>query len=78
MGVADDDSIDTVQARQRAARRDFLKRATVAGTGAGVLSASAGASDTPDALAVDVTDNSDARGYRRTEHVEAYYRHARF
>ena len=61
-------------------RREFLKRAAVTG-GAVTVAAAAGAAtaatDGPAAVgAVDTAPES--RGYRMTDHVERYYRLARF
>lgn len=71
--------MDKKQARQRAARRDFLKRAAVVGGSGGVLAASdAVAVDAPDASPELQLEEKSARGYSRSEHVETYYRNARF
>ena len=61
-------------------RREFLKRAAVTG-GAVTVAAAAGAAtagtDGPAATgAVDTVPES--RGYRMTDHIERYYRLARF
>ena len=61
-------------------RREFLKRAAVTG-GAVTVAAAAGAAaagtDAP--AAADVLDTApQSRGYRMTDHIERYYRLARF
>ena len=60
-------------------RREFLKRAAVTG-GAVTVAAAAGAAvagtDEPAANVLDTTPQS--RGYRMTDHIERYYRLARF
>ena len=61
-------------------RREFLKRAAVTG-GAVTVAAAAGAAaagtDAP--AAADILDATpQSRGYRMTDHIERYYRLARF
>ena len=61
-------------------RREFLKRAAVTG-GAVTVAAAAGAAtaatDGPAATAA-VDTAPESRGYRMTDHIERYYRLARF
>ena len=61
-------------------RREFLKRAAVTG-GAVTVAAAAGTATagTDGPAATDVLDaTAQSRGYRMTDHIERYYRLARF
>ena len=61
-------------------RREFLKRAAVTG-GAVTVAAAAGAAaaGTGEPATVSVVDTApESRGYRMTDHIERYYRLARF
>ena len=61
-------------------RREFLRRAAVTG-GAVTVAAAAGAAaaGTGGPAAADVRDTApQSRGYRMTDHIERYYRLARF
>ena len=61
-------------------RREFLKRAAVTG-GAVTVAAAAGAAvaGTGEPAAADVLDKApQSMGYRMTDHIERYYRLARF
>ena len=61
-------------------RREFLKRAAVTG-GTVTVAAAAGtaAAGTDEPAAADVLDTTpQSRGYRMTDHIERYYRLARF
>ena len=60
-------------------RREFLKRAAVTG-GAVTMAAAAGtagAGDPATAPALEL-ETAESRGYRMTDHIERYYRLARF
>ena len=62
-------------------RREFLKRAAVTGgavtMAAAAGTAAAGAGDPATASALDL-ETAESRGYRMTDHIERYYRLARF
>ena len=74
-----ENAMDKKQARQRAARRDFLKRSALVGGASGVLAAtSAGAVEPETAIQSVTEEDKRQRGYTRSEHVETYYRNARF
>ena len=60
-------------------RREFLKRAAVSGGTVTVAAAAGAAAAGADAPAANVPDAAPrARGYRMTDHIERYYRLARF
>jgi len=61
-------------------RREFLKRAAVTGGAVTVAAAAGAAAAGTDAPAgADVLDSvPQSRGYRMTDHIERYYRLARF
>ena len=59
-------------------RREFLKRAAVSG-GAVTVAAAAGAAAADAPAVPDVLDTTpESWGYRMTDHIERYYRLARF
>ena len=59
-------------------RREFLKRAAVTG-GAVTVAAAAGAAAADAPAPVEIADTTpESRGYRMTDHIERYYRLARF
>ena len=61
------------------ARREFLKRAAVTGGAVTVAAAAGTAAAGTDAPAAKVLDTAaQSRGYRMTDHIERYYRLARF
>jgi len=55
-------------------RRDFLKKAGIAGATAGVAAVAL----KTDKVAADVPEQAKASGYRETEHVNTYYALSRF
>ena len=60
-------------------RREFLKRAAVTGGAVTVAAAAGAAAAGTDAPAASVLDTApQSRGYRMTDHIERYYRLARF
>ena len=60
-------------------RREFLKRAAVTGGAVTVAAAAGTAAAGTGAPAADVLDAApQSRGYRMTDHIERYYRLARF
>ena len=60
-------------------RREFLKRAAVTGGAVTVAAAAGSAAAATDAPAASVPAAApQSRGYRMTDHVERYYRLARF
>ena len=61
-------------AQHSLARRDFLKKAAVAGVAIGASRAAVGAPNDD----THPTETSPAHGYRETAHVRRYYRLARF
>ena len=60
-------------------RREFLKSAAVAGGAVTVAAATGAAAGTDEPATVGAADAApEPRGYRMTDHIERYYRLARF